>query len=314
MRKILLAWHNFFFELNDLKKYKEKNRILWAICGINWKMASHLLFLYMRFYGFCGWMPKKNLDPTSNVVVSLTSFPARISIVWMIIDSLFHQKVLPSKICLYLSEEEFPDGHKSLPKRLLKYEKKGLEICFRENNLMPHNKYYYALQEHKESLVVTIDDDIYCNDNTISNLLKIHHKYPNAVCSNSCHVIRFDKEGNILPYDLWIQRASRQEASHLNVALGYNGVLYPPIDYGKMMFDINKIKELSLKADDLWLKAIEIKQNIKVVNGDYFCRGVEFGNSQVVSLSKTNVNSGQNDVQWNKLCKEFSITKESFNS
>ena len=312
MRSFFLLWHNFFFKWNDIKKFKERNRLLWAICGINWKMASRLLFLYMRFYGFCGRMPKQNLNNNSNVVVSLTSFPARISTVWMIVDSLFHQKVLPSKICLYLSDEEFPEGKEMLPSRLLKYEKKGLEICFRKNNLMPHNKYYYALQEHKESLVVTIDDDIYCNNNTISNLVEIHQRYPEMVCSNSCHVINFNENGEFLPYDQWIQRAPRQEPSHLNVALGYNGVLYPPINYGKMMFDIKKIKELSLKADDLWLKAIEIKQGIKVVNGDYFCRGVEFDDSQVVSLSKSNVNSGQNDVQWNKLCKEFSITKESF--
>lgn len=313
MRQILIAWHNFFFGWNDKKSFKEKNKFLWAFCGVNWKMASFFLYSYMKLYGRLGLMPKKNLSGDDDIIVSLTSFPARIDIVWMVIDSMFHQKKMPSRICLYLSKEEFPRHKYSLPARLLKYEMHGLEIYFVENNMRSHKKYLYALRSFKKSRVITIDDDIYYNDNTISNLLDLNKQYPDTICSNTVHVMKFDNDGNFLPYNSWTKRASRQEPSLLNIAVGYNGVLYPPIDYGEEMFDSDKIMSISPKADDLWLKANEVIRGIKVVNGDFFCRGIEFEKSQAVSLSKTNVQRCENDKQWKLLIQEFSLKREDFN-
>ena len=43
----------------------------------------------------------------ANVVVSLTSFPKRIDTVDIVIKSMFKQTVIPDKILLYLSKEEF---------------------------------------------------------------------------------------------------------------------------------------------------------------------------------------------------------------
>lgn len=55
--------------------------------------------------------------------------------------------------------------------------------------------------------------------------------------------------------------------------------------------------ELALKADDLWLKAHEILQNIEVVAGEYYCIGPSILGAQKVNLMSTNCN-GENDIQW----------------
>lgn len=313
IRILLLTLHNVFFTLSGKYNLKKKCRILWAFCGVNWTIATFCFNLYMTLYSKFGLFPSKKCDNKSNIIVSLTTFPGRIKSVWMVVDSILHQKVLPSKICLYLSEEEFPNGIQSLPDRLLQYQKNGLEICFRKNNLMAHNKYFYALQEYKNNIVITIDDDFYYNNNMISNLLLLHETYPNVICSNTIHKLNFDSEKHFLPYKKWILRPLNQSPSLLNVALGYNGVLYPPMDYGENIFDTERIRNTSLKADDLWLKACEIVAGIKVANGDYFCTGIEIRGSQAITLNQANVVNGENDKQWVKLCELFNIDYNTFN-
>ncbi|WP_300770740.1 hypothetical protein [uncultured Bacteroides sp.] len=307
IRKALINWHNYFFGLAGKNNLKKRKKWLWAICGVNWKISAIMLNQYLKLYSFFGLLPKNKTDDRSDFVVSLTTFPARINTVWMVIDSLLHQELLPSKIYLFLAESEFPNGETDIPKRLKEYKKHGLDICFRSNNVMAHNKYFYALQEIKGKKVITVDDDFYYNSNTLSNLISLSNKYPDCICANSVHVITLNDDGSFKSYKNWIQRASKQLPSHKNLALGYNGVLYPQLIYSEKMFDIEMITKTSLKADDLWLKAMEIIQGIKVVNGDYFCTGIEIGGTQKISLSKTNIVNGLNDEQWSKLCKVYNI-------
>ena len=312
MRKILICWFEFWFGLNDKHNLKYRMPWLWVVCGVNWKIASFLFNKLLDLDAFFGLYPHASLNSASDVIVSMTSYPGRINSVWKAVDSIFYQKEKPQLICLYLSEEEFPNRRADLPQRLLGYEKLGLKILFREHNLMAHNKYYYAFREYPKKLIITIDDDFYYSTNLISNLLDIHKTYQDSICSNTLHVITFSLTQKFLPYSQWSQRHINQLPSHLNLALGYNGVLYPRFDYNKDFFDMNLIKELSLKADDLWLKANEIVNNIKVANGKYLCAGIEVGGSQVISLSKSNIVKNENDIQWGKLCEHFHISYNNF--
>lgn len=310
MRYFFLHWHNLFFGVAGKYRLKERVKPLWALCGVNWKIADFFFNKCIFRYGKLNKFPKAKLSGSDELVVSLTTFPARINTVWIVIDSMLRQKTLPSKICLYLANEEFPDGQNSLPQRLLDYKPYGLEICFRDINLMAHNKYFFALQEYPNSCVITVDDDMYYNDNLISNLLELHKQYPGTICSNTIHSIDFENDGSYKPYNNWILRPLWQKPSHRNIALGYNGVLYPPLQYAPSMFDVDAIRNTAPKADDLWLKGSEINQNIKVTNGKYFCTGIEIGGSQINSLNAGNVISGQNDQQWLKVCDFFGINKK----
>lgn len=296
--------------MNAKYQLKRNNKALWILCNTIFRVCEIILTTYLNVYKVFNIYPSK-LPEQSNIIVSLTSFPKRINEVWIVIDSIFHQKLLPRKIILYLTEEEFPEHKKELPTRLLKYEKLGLEICFRKYNLKPHNKYFYALQEHKNCCIITIDDDIYYHDDLISNLYNLHHQYPSCICANTIDIITFNQNGEFTSYKTWERPYSPQEPSLYNLALGYNGVLYPPHVFSSDdVFNIEKIKSLSLNADDLWLKAHEILQNIPVVSSSFYINGPYIRNSQKISLMSSNVSLNQNDKQWKYLCMYYNITKD----
>lgn len=307
MRQLILKVHKYFYGRNEKNNYKKTNKFLWIVSNVAFRLAEQALMVCMSIHKWVGIMPPP-LPRDGKFIVSFTSFPKRIENVWMVVDSIFRQQVKPRKICLYLTNEEFPDGKASLPSRLLKYEALGLEICFREFNLMPHNKYFYALQEYGDECVVTIDDDIYYHDDTIANLQNIYQLYPDAICANTVYRITTKSNGYPNSYQNWKGVNSASSPSDRNCALGYKGVLYPPHCLDKSdVFNIAKIKQLTLRADDLWLKLQEMKAGIKVAGGEYQTTGVQIKGSQLTSLMSTNVGHNENDIQWNAICKEYGM-------
>ena len=311
MRNLILALRKVFYEANVRHTYKENNKFLWLVCNVSFRMMDMFLITYLHLYQLFRLYPTP-LVQQNDIVVSLTSFPKRIGKVWMVVDSMFHQQLPPGKVLLYLSKEEFPNGRKDLPKRLLGYERLGLEICFHNDNIMPHKKYFYALQEHKNKFVITIDDDIYYRNDLILSLWNLHLQHPNSICANTINIIQFDEKHNFTPYKEWIRPYVPTDPSLLNIAIGFNGVLYPPhIFHSNEIFNINNIKLLALKADDLWLKAHEVLQKIPVVCGEYYSYGSLIGN-QNVALFHSNADENRNDVQWEKLCQHYQINKNSF--
>lgn len=306
---VLKNIYRHLYGANNIHQYKHNNFILFVMCNVGYRLAEVLFVFILIFRNRLGIYPKP-LSDHNKIIVSLTSFPKRIGTVWMVIDSMFHQKMRPDKICLYLSKEEFPMGKATLPKRLLRYEKLGLEIKFIEQNLKPHNKYFFAIQEFKDSYVITVDDDMYYHDNLISNLWEIHLKHPNSICSNTINVITFDDNYNFKPYEQWFRPHNEITPSLFNLALGYDGVLYPTILFEgrKEMFDVKLINKLSPKADDLWLKALQLYYGVSVANGKYFCSGLNLPGAQIVSLMSSNCGvSNQNDVQWKALVEYFNL-------
>ena len=308
---------NFLLNINRhsyQKKVASKKRgcLLWYFYESLRRISQGVFNLYLKFYKLLDLYPRP-LEGNPDIVVSLTSFPKRINVVWGAIDSIYHQKERPSKICLYLSKEEFPKEREGLPKRLLNYERLGLEICFRQYNLMPHTKYYYALQEHTGKCVITIDDDVYYQNDIIENLWDLHLTNPEAVCANKTLIISKNRYGGFAKYNEW-KSACIYNNVHSRIALGVAGVLYPPLKYYRRsgMFDMSKIKELSLKADDLWLKIHEILNGIEVVSNNYCFNGLTLDKSGVVTLQATNVGLGYNDSQWIALCNYYKIDTSIF--
>ena len=79
-------------------------------------------------------------------------------------------------------------------------------------------------------------------------------------------------------------------------------------------FDKDKIKGIALNTDDLWLKVIQIKNNIKVVKAmkrDYFLFTIK--NSQSIALFKTNLEQGKNTEVMEELTEYYKIKQEDFN-
>lgn len=80
-----------------------------------------------------------------NLIVSLTSFPARIEYVWMVVETIKRQTVLPEKIILWLSVDQFP-SMESVPKTLLNEQNEMFEIRMVNDDIRSYKKYYYAMK------------------------------------------------------------------------------------------------------------------------------------------------------------------------
>lgn len=248
------------------------------------------------------------IDDGNKPIVSLTTFPARIDTVWLVIHSIYNQSYRPAKILIVLTKEEFPEGIKSVPSSLNRYLNKGVEIVFTNENLKPHNKYHYALRTYPNRIVITVDDDLFYWKDTIERLVKLHIQYAECVCANRIQRIsieddKFDKSFN------WKTMEHKVEPSHQYLALGYSAVLYPNNFQNSLLLDDRKIKAYCLNADDLWLKCCEILNKTMVVAGAYYPHPLMLLFSQKVALrfSNDDILNPKNDLQWDNLNREFNL-------
>lgn len=275
-------------------------------------MNSKFMNLYFEYYPTLLFhLRRKQVE--KNLIVSLTSFPKRINLVHRTIKSILMQSVLPEKIILWLTYEEFGKNPK-LPTKLDKLKKHGLEIRLVEKNYRPHNKYFHATQYNVNYCIITFDDDVLYPKRTISRLIQAHHSTKDEkviVCSQSRTII-FNEKGEPSPYINWLH-TDAPSISKSNLQLGVYGVLYPPMS---LIFDENEkllFTEIVLNADDLWLKFLTLKKGYKVYNlaikpNAFFTTS----NSQSIALSSDNVTGGKNDYYFQSLCKYFKLDKNNF--
>jgi hypothetical protein len=234
-----------------------------------------------------------------NVVVSLTSFPKRINTVDVVIKSILQQTVIPDKILLYLSEEEFKN--KKLPDKLLELQSDIFTINFCDD-LKPHKKYFYAMQKYHDSIVITIDDDVIYPKNLVERLLKLYKKYPKAVSCLRAHTIKMYDEETFAPYKKWcLESKIINIPSLLVLPTGVGGILYPPNCLPKSTFDKEKIKKYCLYTDDLWLKWMELKYDIPAVLSDDEIELTYVKYTQEEALCKINVDNNRNDIAWRNI-------------
>lgn len=235
------------------------------------------------------------LKARPKIIVSLTSFPERINNLWMVIETILRQEQKPDRLILWLSKEQ----HRSineLPQNLKEQQLRGLEIRLCEDNLRSHKKYFYALQEFKEDIVITVDDDVLYNSKIISSLTELHLKFPKCVCCNHCSEIN-SIDNVIQPYITWKECEVSDVPSYKIFPIGVGGILYPPNSISPYAFNIDDIKSNCFLADDIWLNIMtKIKGNMAVSsNLRTYYLPVIYKNK--TTLTSKNVNQGLNDTQ-----------------
>ena len=209
-------------------------------------------------------------------------------------------------VILWLAREQF-ESLDTLPDSLKRLKKYGLEIKFCDD-LRPHKKYYYAMQEYPDAIVITVDDDVYYPSFLVERLYSKHKEFPDAICCNWAHLIKKSNDGKILPYNKWEKGVSGfddKPSFSLN-QVGYEGVLYPPHSLDSRCFDKDLLCKLSLNADDLWLKAMSYLHGTKVVRAnDVAYRYFGILKSQKVALNTSNCGQNKNDEAIEKITTYF---------
>ena len=194
------------------------------------------------------------------VIVSLTSYPARFSSIYLCLKSLLLQSAKPDKIILWLDcdKSQVTGQMKSL-------EQYGLEIVCEVEDLKPHKKYFYSMQKFPNDIIITVDDDVIYPSDLVASLMQKHAEFPDCVCARRVHKITFGEDKKINPYSKWIDKCKKELApSYFLMPTGVGGVLYPPNCLDKCAFDKELIKSRCLMADDIWLKTMELLNGTKV--------------------------------------------------
>lgn len=271
-----------------------------------WQIYKFLKVGLMRYYTHID-LKGLGVDQNSPIIVSMTSFPARIDVVYLAIRSILNQTKKPSKIILWLAAEQFPEGEKELPKTLMELKPKGLHIQFCED-IKAHKKYFFSFQQFPKDLIVTVDDDVIYPENLLDVLFRVHEQHPNCVVANRVRLMDI-KDGNFTPYRQWkINKLTDMSPSKLIFSTGVGGVLYQPDFFPKQLFDIEGIKKTQCMNDDIWLKAGQVLNNVSVVYTDFYYKPfIEIADSQKESLYSNNVFNNDNDRQLVEVFEHFNI-------
>ena len=192
-------------------------------------------------------------DSNSNIIISLTSFPARIERAWIAIESLMQQDIRPHKVVLVLSQEEFPS--RELPMALRRQQARGLEILWVPQNTRSYKKLLPTRERYPDAWIMTADDDVRYDKWRLRRLVDAASSTPGTVIGHSGWEITVEATG-IAPYVSW-PPAGPHTPPNRCLLTGVGGVLYPPHALpSHLLLDIDLALATCPVADDIWFWAV----------------------------------------------------------
>ena len=254
--------------------------------GIQINIRHKMDFDYKRATEYGITTEKRN----PQLIVSLTSFPARINTVHLTINTLLRQNTKPDRVILWLADSQFPD--KKLPDEITRLISLGLEVRYCED-IRSYKKLVPALKEFPEDIIVTADDDMYYKEDWLEGLYNAYLKNPeNIYTRRGCRARIIDGRIDILrPRDYNFEY--NFPTDYNNLLMGGSGTLYPPHSLNQDVFNIDLIKSLIPTHDDIyfWVMGILNNKKVCVVGGfDYSFYYTEAAKSN--GLCTVNTSSG----------------------
>lgn len=200
------------------------------------------------------------------LIVSLTSFAPRFSTLVLTLQSLLAQTMKPDKILLWISRED----EKYLTQEIKDLEAECLEVRFCED-IGPHKKYFYTLQNYPAHFIITADDDLYYWPTWIEELVENWSGDIHDIVAFLSLKIYLNKDKLPGKYLEWIgyslkgaDGSDTKEASILNFALGGAGALYPPDTFYSDVLNYDNINKLCPSSSDIWLHWMSMLNYSKV--------------------------------------------------
>lgn len=242
----------------------------------------------------CKFMPK--------VIVSFTTHSVRVKNVARTIFSIFRGTFKDIQIVMTLYKD---DVKLITPDLQLLIDNGVVELLIADKDLGPHLKYFYAMQKYRGLPVITIDDDILYPENMVEVL------YKNYLTNKGCIIARrsfyITKTNGVLDsYHVWLKHFTGLvlTPTHKIFATGIGGILYPADCFE--LSDDNVAEILSIKYDDdFYLKALEVRKGLKVVNvcaswGELYLKNLTDTETQSIALwyNKNKVASDKNIAKY----------------
>ena len=226
------------------------------------------------------------------IIATLTTYPARINCVHLAIKSIMLQTYKPDRIILWLADSQFPD--RKLPEELTELEEYGLEILWM-HDLHSNKKFFYpVLNQQKDELVITFDDDIIYSKKTIERLINKHNEYPECMVCERAQA--YDSTNPYQP-GRWItisDKGVKAPSYSLNPSPG-GGCLIPYGLFWKDVCDEEKINTLAHHHDDVWFMFMCVQNGSKIIKTRKFHKTFSvITDSQIEQIAMDNVQNNSN--------------------
>ena len=195
------------------------------------------------------------------IIISLTSHPARINSIYKTLGSLLNQTFKPDRLILWLAKEQFPKGESELPESVTVLKRNGLDRMW-YHDIKSYKKLIPAMKMFPNAVIVTVDDDWYYRQDMLQVLVQEHEKYPrDIICHAVTHPV-FNNEGKLRknPDD----KNCKGSSSFYNKMLGGSGVLYPPNSLHIDVLNEDEFMTIAPTNDDIWFWAMAVRNKTKI--------------------------------------------------
>lgn len=187
----------------------------------------------------------------ADLIVSLTSYPARFDTLHLTIKSLIDQRVRPDRIILWVDHGAvgaIPPAVAALQDDL---------FCVRGcEDVRSFTKIVPALAAYPEAFIAIADDDIYYPDHWLQRLVDAFDPAEPTIVYHRGHRPTYRPDGAFAPYREWQRRVSDAASLQPGTDIfptGVGGVLYPPGSLPPQTRDVALFRKLSETCDDSWL-------------------------------------------------------------
>ena len=198
------------------------------------------------------------------MIISLTSFPARLPQIGKCLLSLIDQLEPEDRLVLWLGEEKFPNRMEDVPENIrgLSTESGGsVEIRFTHDR-RSFTKLLPSLEAFPDDCIITVDDDTIYAPGTIKLLKAAHQQNKSAIFAHGVSdVYRIGNQ--------WKRTTGSFgfccSPIHLRMPLGVCGVLYPPHSLHPQVSDESLFMKLCPSTDDVWFWYCAVKQGTPIL-------------------------------------------------
>ena len=213
------------------------------------------------------------------IIISFTTIPSRIDKIYLIIENLQKQTLLPDKIILNIPKKSIRfNTDYIIPESLLIFKEKisNFEIKFVDEDYGPATKLLPCLQEYtsNDDIIITIDDDVLLENHVIEELIEYHKKYPNNVLGFMGII------DGIFIHSEYLTLIGQNVAPINDIMGGYRSILYPRrvfdndfFDHYKKILELHKAQQLPIifSDDHLWSEYLKYKNVIElIIRTNYF--------------------------------------------
>jgi hypothetical protein len=236
------------------------------------------------------------------VVVSLTSHPARIEHAWIAIETVFRQTLVPDRIVLVLAEDAF--SSRALPRRIVRQQRRGLEIVWVDRDGGSFDKLVPTRLAYPDAAIITVDDDAMYMPTLVARLTAHAERHPGTVVGTRGWEIEHGVRGPVR-YNAW-PRATRDTPSERLFLTGVGGILYPPDALPiPLLTDRDLATSLCPTNDDIWFWAVARAAGVPSECLGLSARRAILRQARTPRLEAVNRGEGQFDVQFARVLEYF---------